>query len=136
MSDSSDAAVARLLEGVEQVAVCVPDNAGRLLGKRVPVARWPELLAEGLPMPNFHLVTDVDGKPREGFAVTGLHTGFRNGVLRPDPGSLRRTPWEPGAALVLCDPFHAGGKHWKSQNDPEWQTLAAWVRGEKLAGSK
>lgn len=34
------------------------------------------------------------------------------------------------------DHFHAGGKHWKSQNDPEWQTLAAWVRGEKLEVSK
>jgi hypothetical protein len=34
------------------------------------------------------------------------------------------------------DHFHAGGKHWKSQNDPEWQTLAAWVRGEKLEASK
>jgi YVTN family beta-propeller protein len=31
------------------------------------------------------------------------------------------------------DHFHAGGKHWRSQSDPEWQTLAAWVRGEKLA---
>jgi len=30
------------------------------------------------------------------------------------------------------DPSHDGGKHWKSQNDPEWQTLSAWVRGEKL----
>jgi len=30
------------------------------------------------------------------------------------------------------DPFHSGGKHWNSQNDPEWQTLAAWVRGQKL----
>jgi YVTN family beta-propeller protein len=29
------------------------------------------------------------------------------------------------------DRFHAGGKHWASQDDPEWQTLAAWVRGEK-----
>jgi hypothetical protein len=29
------------------------------------------------------------------------------------------------------DPFHAGGKHFKSQDDPEWQILAAWVRGEK-----
>jgi YVTN family beta-propeller protein len=27
------------------------------------------------------------------------------------------------------DPFHGGGKHW-SANDPEYQTLAAWVRGE------
>ena len=23
--------------------------------------------------------------------------------------------------------FHPGGKHWASQNDPEWKTLADWV---------
>src|SRR5712671_9640 len=28
------------------------------------------------------------------------------------------------------DPSHDGGKHWKSQDDPEWQILAAWVRGQ------
>jgi YVTN family beta-propeller protein len=27
------------------------------------------------------------------------------------------------------DEFHGGGKHWESQQNPEWQTLAAWVRG-------
>jgi hypothetical protein len=27
--------------------------------------------------------------------------------------------------------FHPGGKHWSSQEDPEWQTLAAWLRGTK-----
>ena len=27
------------------------------------------------------------------------------------------------------DAFHGGGKHWTSQDDPEWQTLAAWVGG-------
>src|SRR5438046_10679908 len=96
-----------LLDGVEQLAVCVPDNAGRLLGKRVPVSRWAELLADGLPMPNFHLVTDVDGKPRDGFAVTGTHSGFRNGLLRPDPSRLRRTPWAPAATRVLCGTFPA-----------------------------
>jgi len=25
--------------------------------------------------------------------------------------------------------FHPGGKHWESQDDPEWQTLSDWVRG-------
>jgi hypothetical protein len=25
--------------------------------------------------------------------------------------------------------FHPGGKHWTSQDDPEWQALADWVRG-------
>ena len=34
------------------------------------------------------------------------------------------------------DPFHAGGKHWKSQDDPEWQILAAWVNGQTMGGSK
>jgi len=34
------------------------------------------------------------------------------------------------------DHFHGGGKHWKTQDDPEWQTLAAWVRGEKVEASK
>jgi YVTN family beta-propeller protein len=27
------------------------------------------------------------------------------------------------------DSFHGGGKHWLTQADAEWQTLAAWVRG-------
>ncbi len=28
------------------------------------------------------------------------------------------------------DHFHGGGRRWGSQDDPEWQMLAAWVRGE------
>ena len=28
------------------------------------------------------------------------------------------------------DEFHGGGHHWTSQENPEWQTLAAWVRGQ------
>src|SRR6266516_3672070 len=28
------------------------------------------------------------------------------------------------------DPSHDGGKHWMSQEDPEFQVLAAWVRGD------
>ena len=27
--------------------------------------------------------------------------------------------------------FHPGGKHWQSQDDPEWKLLAAWVNGAK-----
>jgi hypothetical protein len=34
------------------------------------------------------------------------------------------------------DHFHAGGKHWKSQDDPEWQTLEAWVKGRTIGGAK
>ena len=40
----------------------------------------------------------------------------------------------PLARVAGGDAFHAGGKHWESQGDPEWQTLAAWVRGQRLGG--
>jgi hypothetical protein len=29
------------------------------------------------------------------------------------------------------DFYHNGGKHWSAQDDPEWQTLKAWVLGQK-----
>jgi YVTN family beta-propeller protein len=35
----------------------------------------------------------------------------------------------PLASDAGGDPAHTGGKFWQSQNDPEWQTLAAWVQG-------
>lgn len=47
------------------------------------------------------------------------------------------TPGEPTASRLLMhplaraaggDPFHGGGKHWQSQDAPEWRTLAEWVR--------
>lgn len=31
--------------------------------------------------------------------------------------------------------FHPGGKHWESQNDPEWKTLAGWVDSSARAAS-
>ena len=33
------------------------------------------------------------------------------------------------------DPFHAGGKHWQTKSDPEFQAIAAWVRGETVTSS-
>jgi len=27
--------------------------------------------------------------------------------------------------------FHPGGKHWQTQDDPEWKTMADWVKGAK-----
>ena len=38
----------------------------------------------------------------------------------------------PLARTAGGDAFHGGGKHWTSQDDPEWQILASWVKGEPL----
>ena len=52
-------------------------------------------------------------------------------VVVPGDPLASRLLLHPLAAEAGGDPFHAGGKHWTSQNDPEWQTLAAWVKGAK-----
>lgn len=50
-------------------------------------------------------------------------------VVVPGDPTASRLLMHPLAKTAGGDPFHAGGKHWQSQNDPEWQTLAGWVRG-------
>jgi YVTN family beta-propeller protein len=51
-------------------------------------------------------------------------------------------PGEPGSSPLLLhplapsaggDPFHSGGWQFSSQNDPDWLTLADWVRGLRSA---
>ena len=49
-------------------------------------------------------------------------------VVPGDP-TASRLLMHPLARTAGGDPFHGGGKHWDSQNDAEWQTLAAWVKG-------
>jgi YVTN family beta-propeller protein len=53
-------------------------------------------------------------------------------------------PGNPNVSKLLVHPlakeaggdhFHGGGQHWQSKDDPEWQVLAAWVRGEKWNGA-
>jgi hypothetical protein len=51
-------------------------------------------------------------------------------VVPGDPQSSRLL-MVPLASNAGGDPFHPGGKHWQSERDPEWQMLAAWVRGQR-----
>ncbi len=47
------------------------------------------------------------------------------------PGSVKsRLLMHPLEEQAGGDFYHNGGKHWSSQNDPEWQTLMAWVLGK------
>ena len=46
------------------------------------------------------------------------------------PGSLKsKLLMHPLAEDAGGDFYHNGGKHFTSQNDPEWQTLRNWVMG-------
>ena len=47
------------------------------------------------------------------------------------PGSVKsRLLMHPLEEKAGGDFYHNGGKHFSSQNDPEWQTLKAWVLGQ------
>jgi len=52
---------------------------------------------------------------------------------KPMLSALLRHPLKQEAG---GDEFHGGGKHWTSQSDPEWQTLAAWVNGATLTSAE
>ena len=74
----------------------------------------------------------------EGRAFWNVEESRRNfEVLRryvePDYPMRSRFLTHPLAPEAGGDPFHSGGRRWLSQSDPEWQMLAAWVRGEQTA---
>src|SRR5437588_530783 len=50
-------------------------------------------------------------------------------LVAPGHPAKSRLLLHPLAVEAGGDPTHTGGKFWASRNDPEWQTLAAWVRG-------
>jgi hypothetical protein len=55
------------------------------------------------------------------------------------------TPGNPLASLFVIMPLapeaggiadtHQGGRQFRTQDDPDWKNMAAWVRGEKAGGS-
>jgi YVTN family beta-propeller protein len=49
-------------------------------------------------------------------------------LVSPNNPLSSRLLLHPLAQDAGGDPAHAGGKFWKSQQDPEWQMLAAWIR--------
>ena len=82
--------------------LCTSDHYGRLIGKRIPVRRYRDVLDRGLAVPDFHLVTNAENVSYPDMAVTGLASGFRNGLLRPIPGRTFRMLDRPETVLHLC----------------------------------
>jgi hypothetical protein len=79
---------------------------------------------------------------RTGFALASLSPGAtawneEQSRHNYEVSSQFVVPGNPTASRLLMhalaaeaggDPYHSGGQHWYSQSDPEWRTLAAWVR--------
>ncbi|MCF6524301.1 glutamine synthetase family protein [Streptomyces sp. JJ36] len=89
---------------IEEVVVAVPDLQGRLQGSRLAAPYFlQETVTEGFGACVYLLATDVEMDTGPGYAVDAWESGFGDFVLRPDPGTLRCPPWDPGTAQVLAD---------------------------------
>jgi YVTN family beta-propeller protein len=95
--------------------------------KRAGHARCVSCHASGTPMRLQPLqpgsATWTDEESRKNFDV------IRARVVAGNPLKSKLL-LHPLAKEAGGDESHDGGKHWTSQNDPEWQTLAAWVKGD------
>jgi glutamine synthetase len=95
----------RIEEGeIDTVIVAIPDVFGRLVGKRFTGQFYLESVAEhGTHGCNYLLTVNIEMDPMDGFKLANWEAGFGDFAMRPDPSSIRILPWQPGAALVICD---------------------------------
>ncbi|MEU3355505.1 glutamine synthetase family protein [Streptomyces sp. NPDC037389] len=89
---------------IDTVVLAFTDMQGRLQGKRF-AARFflDEVLEHGTEGCNYLLAVDVDLNTVGGYAMSSWERGYGDFAMRPDLTTLRRTPWNPGTALVTAD---------------------------------
>ena len=89
---------------LDTVIVAFPDVTGRLIGKRFVGSVFLDSIARhGTHGCNYLLTVNIEMEPQSGFRLANWETGFGDFKLLPDLQTLRALPWQPGAALVICD---------------------------------
>jgi len=89
---------------IDTVIVAFADMQGRLTGKRVAARLFvEEVAAHGAECCNYLLAVDVEMNTVDGYPMSSWESGYGDMVMRPDMGTLRLLPWQPGTALVMAD---------------------------------
>jgi glutamine synthetase len=93
---------------INTVVCATPDPYGRLVGKRltIPAFRSLGLAGTGINASSFIFAVDLEMNPLN-LPVSNATNGWADIRLLPDLTTLRRIPWEPNAALVICDVYEA-----------------------------
>ncbi|MEU3247460.1 MULTISPECIES: glutamine synthetase family protein [unclassified Streptomyces] len=89
---------------IDTVVLAFPDMQGRLQGKRF-AARFflEEVLEHGTEGCNYLLAVDTEMNTVDGYAMSSWERGYGDFAMHPDPGTLRRVPWNAGTALLIAD---------------------------------
>jgi glutamine synthetase len=88
---------------IDTVVAAMVDLQGRLVGKRFHAQFFADSGHEETHGCNYLLGVDIEMEPVPGYKATSWEKGYGDFVLKPDMATLRRTPWLPGTALVICD---------------------------------
>lgn len=88
---------------IDTVIACLCDMQGRLMGKRFHAQHFLDSAYEETHCCNYLLATDMEMYTVPGYKSTSWAAGYGDYVMKPDLATLRRIPWAPGAALVMCD---------------------------------
>lgn len=95
---------------IDTVIVCMPDMQGRLVGKRIAGGFFLDSVVKETHACNYLLTVDMDMEPVPGYKAASWEQGYGDFALKPDLGTLRRIPWLPGTALVICDTLDHHGE--------------------------
>jgi glutamine synthetase len=88
---------------IDTVLMAQVDMQGRLMGKRFHVRHFLDSAVEETHSCNYLLTVDMEMEPVPGYRSASWQQGYGDYVMKPDLATLRRIPWQEGAALVLCD---------------------------------
>jgi glutamine synthetase len=93
---------------LDTVLTVFPDHYGRLMGKRLTARYFLE--HQHFYCCDYLLSTSMEMDPRPGFEMASWEQGYGDLVYVPHLGTLRRIPWLPKTALVMCDLFSEKGE--------------------------
>ncbi|SOB92498.1 glutamine synthetase family protein [Rhodobacter maris] len=88
---------------IDTVIACICDMQGRLQGKRFHARHFVESAWEETHCCNYLLATDMEMITVPGYKSSSWARGYGDYVMKPDLATLRRLPWVPATALVMCD---------------------------------
>jgi len=94
---------------IDTVVMAQIDMQGRLMGKRFHAQHFLDSGHETHSC-NYLLTVDIEMEPVEGYKSASWAQGYGDYMMKPDMATLRRIPWQDGAALVLCDTMDHAGK--------------------------
>ncbi|MFG2891607.1 glutamine synthetase family protein [Streptomyces sp. NPDC048248] len=89
---------------IDTVVLAFTDMQGRLQGKRFAARYFLDTVLEhGTEGCNYLLAVDVDLNTVEGYEMSSWERGYGDFAMHGDTATLRRTPWNPGTALITAD---------------------------------